>query len=675
MKMPGKKGLFGNRKGGKKVHQEWADELKLWQEGVKMNSTVGEDETVKVKSWWNLLDRLSVFGGFLSGVFILIMGFIITYEVIMRYIFRAPTSWVLEISIYLSLASVFLAGGNAMRENKHIQVDSVTSRLSSRDQALYQLICLVLSLIYCVVFTWKGAEIAISSLLMGEVSPTVLNTPMVIPHSLMPIGGALLSLEIIRMIVMELSKLRNAGRPEGKSWFIGNLPVLIFLSLIALCAPMFLSKDLVPIGFTLLIFVLLFGGMPIAFALGMLGLMGLQFAFGGGPLLAQVPISIYKMLDDFITTAVPMFLMLSVILSVGEIGSKLFDFASKWVRHLPGGLGVATILACGIFAAMCGSAVATVATIGIIAIPEMLARNYDRKLVYGTVAIGGVLGPLIPPSLFMILIGTMTGDSVGKLFMSGTVPGIMLVVFFSGYIILKSKFGREANRSRIEPASWKERLGVLKTSFFGIMAPVIILGGIYTGIFTPTEAAAVGIVYSLIVCALFYRSITFKKMRLIIMEGGTLASGILFMVAGAMVFGQVVTMLQIPERVCGFLAALPLAPMTILWITLALILVLGALMDEAGILLITYPTLYYVFCTHFGFDSIWFALVFVFTLEVGLVAPPVAINIFVVQGIWKEAKYGEVVKGVLPFVFIMIAAILLVVYVRPLSTWLPGLIG
>jgi C4-dicarboxylate transporter DctM subunit len=629
----------------------------------------------KVSRWGDFLDKLNMLGGALSGIFILVMGLIVTYEVIMRYIFRSPTTWVLEISIYLSLASVFLAGGNAMRLKKHIQVDAVTSRLSSRDQSLFQLICLTLSLIYCAVFTWKGAEIAIRSYLTGEVSQTVLNTPMVIPHGLMPIGGALIVLEIVRQILTEFSNLRNASRRKGGKWLARNLPVLTFLALLALCTPMFLSKDLVPFGFTILIFVLLFGGMPIAFALGMIGLMGLYLAFGGGPLLAQVPIAIYKMLDDFITTAVPMFIMLSIILSVGGIGSRLFDFASKWVRHMPGGLGVATILSCAIFAAMCGSAVATVATIGIIAIPEMLSRDYDKELVYGTVAIGGVLGPLIPPSLHMILIGIITGDSIGKLFMAGMLPGIMLAVIFSAYIVIKSKFGREKSLTRLEPASWKQRWGVLKTSFFGILAPFIILGGIYSGIFTPTEAAAVGIVYSLLVCALIYRPLSFGKLREIIMEGGTLASGILFMVTGAMVFGQVLTMLQIPERVCGFFAALPLSPMTILWIALFFILILGALMDEAGILLITYPTLYYVFVSHFGFDSIWFALVFIFTLEVGLVAPPVAINIFVVQGIWKEAKYDEVVKGVLPFVFLMIAAILLVVYIRPLSTWLPRLIG
>ncbi len=463
------------------------------------------------------------------------------------------------------------------------------------------------------------------------------------------------------------------NRQKGRNRFLEYLTPLIFLALVVLCGSMFTSKELTPWGLTLLLFVLIFGGMPIAFALGFLGLMGFYFTFGGGPMLVQVPMVTYKILDDFVIAAVPMFITLSAVLSIGKIGANLFEVAGTWVRHLPGGLAVTTILACAIFAAMCGSSVATVATIGLIAIPEMLSRGYERKLVFGTVAIGGVLGPLIPPSIFMILIGAITGDSVGKLFMAGMLPGIMLAFIFSGYIIFKSI--KDKTLIKVKPAPWKERWDTLSKSYWGLLAPVIVLGGIYSGIFTPTEAAGVGMVYSLLVCTLISRSLGLKGLWKIILDGGKLTATILFIVTGALVFGQVVTMLQIPERICGFLAGLPVSPMVILFLVLIFILILGALMDEASILLITYPILHYIFVQTFGFDSIWFALVFVFTLEVGLVAPPVGINIFVVQGIEKTARFEEVVKGVLPFVLLMIAAILLVVYIKPLSTWLPSLIG
>jgi C4-dicarboxylate transporter DctM subunit len=413
--------------------------------------------------------------------------------------------------------------------------------------------------------------------------------------------------------------------------------------------------------------------MPIAFALGLLGLMGFYFTFGGGPMLAQVPIATFKVLDDFIVVALPLFIMLSTILNIGGIGSRLFEAASNWVRHLPGGLGVATITACAVFAAITGSSSATVATIGLIAIPEMLKRNYEKSFVYGTVAIGGVLGPLIPPSIFMILIGMISAESIGKLFMAGMLPGILLTGIFSAYIVLRSR--RSKTLERIEPASWKERWGSVRTAFFGLLAPIIVLGGIYSGIFTPSEAAGIGTVYSLLICVLIYRTLSLKKLWRVILDGAKLNAALAFIVTGALVFGQVVTLLRIPESLCGYLATLPLSPTAILLLVLIFIIILGALMDEISILLITYPILYHIFVRNFGFDPIWFALVFVVTLEVGLVAPPVGINLFVVQGIDRTAKFSDVVKGTLPFVLLMIASILLFVYIKPLATWLPGFVG
>jgi C4-dicarboxylate transporter DctM subunit len=273
----------------------------------------------------------------------------------------------------------------------------------------------------------------------------------------------------------------------------------------------------------------------------------------------------------------------------------------------------------------------------------------------------------------MILIGMISAESIGKLFMAGMLPGILLAGIFSVYIILRSR--RSKSLERIEPASWKERWGSVRMAFFGLLAPIIVLGGIYSGIFTPSEAAGIGTVYSLFICVIIYRSLSLKKLWRVILDGAKLNAALAFIVTGALVFGQVVTMLRIPERLCGYLATLPISPMAVLLLVLIFIIILGALMDEISILLITYPTLYHIFVRNFGFDPIWFALVFVVTLEVGLVAPPVGINLFVVQGIERTAKFSEVVKGVLPFVLLMIASILLFVYIKPLATWLPGFVG
>lgn len=230
-----------------------------------------------------LSDCVNTAGCALSGICILVMGVIVTYEVAMRYFFRAPTTWVLEISINLCLASVFLAGGYALRENSHIQVDVLTRRFSRSNQVLLELICGVLILVYCGVLTWKGFEIAYHSFRLNEVSPTVLNIPVAIPRSLVPLGGLLLLIELLRQMLVRFSDLAQAVRDEDRKAFslTNHFPPIALALLVIGCSAFFLSKGLTPIGLTCLLFVLIFSGMPIAFALGLLGLMGFAITFGG----------------------------------------------------------------------------------------------------------------------------------------------------------------------------------------------------------------------------------------------------------------------------------------------------------------------------------------------------------------------------------------------------------
>ena len=268
--------------------------------------------------------------------------------------------------------------------------------------------------------------------------------PMAIPRGFIPIGGILLLLELINQIVTGIFQFINIKEREeakNETWLTKNLPPLVFLALLAIGGAMCLSKGLAPLGLTFLLFVLIFGGTPIAFALGLLGLVGFQYTLGGGPLLNHIPMVSFNILTDFIIVAIPLFIMVSSILSVGGVGRNLFELASKFVGHLPGGMGVATILACAVFAAISGSATTTVLAIGIIAIPAMISAGYERKVAYGTVAMGGVLGPLIPPSLFMILIGSITGDSVGEAIYGWNAPWnhVGLLLFHLHYIVFNEK--------------------------------------------------------------------------------------------------------------------------------------------------------------------------------------------------------------------------------------------
>lgn len=302
-------------------------------------------------------------------------------------------------------------------------------------------------------------------------------------------------------------------------------------------------------AFTLALLAFLAIGVPVAFSLGTSGLLGMLLFMPGDGALDQIPILAYKALDDFVLCAVPLYILMSAILLKGKVGEDLFDLGNKWLRHLPGGLGIATIVACGIFAAITGSSVACAVTVGAIAIPEMLKRGYDRSVVLGAVAGGGTLGILIPPSIPMILYGSITGESIGQLFMSGVLPGVLMTLFFIFIVVYRSRHLKLEAKAPLA-----ERLTALRGSFWGLLLPIIVVGGIYTGAFTPTEAAAVGTVYALFITFVIYRTLSIKDLPGILLETVGTTAMIFAIMIGASLFGFVLTILQVPQALTMMVA-------------------------------------------------------------------------------------------------------------------------
>lgn len=429
------------------------------------------------------------------------------------------------------------------------------------------------------------------------------------------------------------------------------MPIELLLAIVGICL--------------LLLFAM---GVRIAFALGILGLGGLFLLSGGESALIQVPMVAFKTLSVYELAAIPLFVLMSQVLLTGGVGRDLFDVGAKWLGHLPGGLAVAAIAACAIFAAISGSSVATAATIGLVAIPEMSKRGYDRKVILGTLAAGGTLGILIPPSLPMIVIATITDLSVGKLFMAGVVPGLILTFIFMGYI------GTLSLRTKLVPreprAPWGERLAVLKKAVWGVLLPPVVLGTMYTGIVTPTEAAAVGSVYALLICFLIYRSLNARKLLEVLMETMKTTSMVYTIMIGAMLLGHFMTIQQMPQAITSGVGGMLVYPWVIMIIINLMLIVMGMFLEVNSILLITVPIIYPII-QHLGYDPIWFSVVMVINMELALISPPVGLNLFVIQGI-GNAKFMEVVRGVLPFGILMVGALALILLVPELSTWLPS---
>jgi C4-dicarboxylate transporter DctM subunit len=411
-------------------------------------------------------------------------------------------------------------------------------------------------------------------------------------------------------------------------------------------------------------FALLLAGLPVAFSLGVLGL-GMLVIGGFSPLMA--PQAILSTLDGFILLAVPLFLLMSNILLRGGCGKDLFSAVQAWVGHWPGGLAVATIVSCGIFAAISGVSVATAATIGVVAIPEMIKRGYNKNFVYGLLAAGGTLGILIPPSLPMIVYGFVTEESVISLFLAGIGPGIFLISLFIIFSIIYSKFF--GGYKPVPAASWEDRkkhsIKVLPT----IMLAVLILGGIYTGVFTPTEAAAVGFSLALFLTTILLRSLTFDDFKKALFESMVTTAAILVIIAGAKIFGKAIALYRIPQDISMFIEA-TIQSKAIFMITVCLILVaMGLVFETLSMVLIMVPVLLPA-AMSMGVDPIWFGIFMVIMVECALITPPVGLNLYVIQSVAKT-QLGEVAKGVVPFLIMMIFTVF-IMYIWPdLALYIP----
>ena len=411
-------------------------------------------------------------------------------------------------------------------------------------------------------------------------------------------------------------------------------------------------------------FALLLSGLPVAFSLGVLGL-GMLVICGFSPLIA--PQAILSTLDGFILLAVPLFLLMSNILLRGGCGKDLFSAVQAWVGHWPGGLAVATIVSCGIFAAISGVSVATAATIGVVAIPEMIKRGYNKNFVYGLLAAGGTLGILIPPSLPMIVYGFVTEESVISLFLAGIGPGIFLISLFIIFSIIYSKFF--GGYKRVPAASWEERkkysIKVLPT----LILAILILGGIYTGVFTPTEAAAVGFSLALFLTVILLRSLSFNDFKKALFESMVTTAAILVIIAGAKIFGKAIALYRIPQDISMFIEA-TIQSKAVFMITVCLILVaMGLVFETLSMVLIMVPVLLPA-AMSMGVDPIWFGIFMVIMVECALITPPVGLNLYVIQSVAKT-QLGEVAKGVIPFLAMMIFTVY-IMYIWPdLALYIP----
>jgi C4-dicarboxylate transporter DctM subunit len=412
------------------------------------------------------------------------------------------------------------------------------------------------------------------------------------------------------------------------------------------------------------LFALLLLGVPVAFALGGMGLAMLILG-GFSPLMA--PQSILSTLDGFILLAVPLFLLMSNFLLKGGVGRDLFAAVQAWVGHWPGGLAVATIISCALFAAISGSSVATAATIGTVAIPEMINRGYEKKFVYGLLAAGGTLGILIPPSIPMIVYGFVTEQSVIALFLAGIGPGLVLVTLFVLFAMLHARLS--GSYTPVPKASMAERVTASKRALPSVALAALVIIGLYSGAFTPTEAAAIGAAAALAIVTLWLRTLTWATFWEAIRESAITTAAILLIVAGAKVFGKAIALYRIPQDISAFLTQVIDGPIMFIIVVSLVLLLMGLVFEALSMILIMTPVLLPA-AMGLGFDPIWFGIFMVIMVECALITPPVGLNLYVIQSV-ARTSLSNVARGVWPFLVMMLMTVGILYVFPELALYIP----
>jgi len=413
-------------------------------------------------------------------------------------------------------------------------------------------------------------------------------------------------------------------------------------------------------------FLLLFLSVPVAVALGFSTFVTAYF-FEGSDILIDLSSNLFQQLDKYALMAIPMFILAGNLLSKGGSAKRIIEFAKAFVGHLPGGLPIAAILASIVFAAVSGSSPATVAAIGSIMFGAITAAGYPKTYAIGTITTAGSLGILIPPSIVMIIYGVTADESIGKLFMAGIIPGLLI-----GFMLMAVTYigAKKLGFKKTKPTSWKVRWEKFKESFWALMTIVIIIGGIYGGIFTPTEAAAVSAVWALFVSLFIYKDIKIRDLGDVFFESAKTSGMILFIIANASVFAYFLTLENIPDMLTQVVINMHLNKVMFLVAVNIILLIAGNFMEPSSIIMIMVPLLLPIAKT-LGVDPIHFGVIITINMELGMLTPPVGLNLFVASGITGE-PIKEVVKSVLPWFVVMLIGLILITYIPQISLWLPS---
>ncbi|MBW2029320.1 MAG: TRAP transporter large permease subunit [Deltaproteobacteria bacterium] len=601
------------------------------------------------------------------------MVLLITSDVVLRYFFNRPIKGSYELVEFMMVILVYLGLAYTQTRKAHVAINLLTVKLSKGRLAVTSSATNFLCTVIFSIITWRCALQAEALRSSGTSSDTLFipNYPFM---WVVVFGSVVLSLIFLKDTIGSLSGVfKHCRRP----WLWITLDALFVASLLKIPAwfhmlPWEITRPLMGIIGILLLVLLLFSSMPIGPVMALVGYLGFSYLVNPDASLAILGTSPYRSASSHAMTTIPLFVLMGLLCFYAELSKDVYATIRNWVGRLPGGLAMSTVGGCAGFAAVSGSSMATAVTMGTIALPEMRRYKYSDALACGCVAAGGSIGILIPPSIAFIIYATLTEESIGKLFIAGIIPGLMEAAFYMITIYVMCKM-----RPSLGPpgpsSTLKEKILSLKDTWGILLLFVLVIGGIYAGVFTPTEAAGVG-AFGALLLGIIKRKLNREKILTSLADASKNTAMLLLMLIGADIFSYFLTMSQIPFLLSEFVVGLAVPKAVTIWAILLVYIILGCIMPIIPAIILTIP-IFLPVVTGLGYDPIWFGVIVVTMAEMGQITPPVGINVFALSGVAKDVPLGTIFKGILPFLIADLVRVVLVFFIPALALWLPSLMG
>jgi len=419
----------------------------------------------------------------------------------------------------------------------------------------------------------------------------------------------------------------------------------------------------------IVLFILLFSRMPIGITMALVGFVGFAYVAGLNSALGVIKTVPYSTFASYSLSVIPLFILMGSFAFFSGLSKDLYGTVHAWIGHFRGGLAMATVFACAAFAAVSGSSLATAATFGKVALPEMRRYNYKASLATGVIAAGGTIGSMIPPSIMFVIYGIITEQSIGKLFLAGFIPGILEAVFYVSTIALLCWVNPSLG-PRGPVTTLKQKVYSLKDAWVVLLLFVLVIGGIYLGVFSPTEAAGIG-AFGAFVFGLARRKLNWTGIKESFFETGRTSAMVFLLIMGAIIFGYFLTITGLNNELARVMSELAVSRYVIIAIICVVYILLGCTMDSLAMVLITVPV-FYPLITALGFDPIWFGVIIVRVTEIGLITPPVGLNVFVIKGIAEDVPMFTIFQGIMPFLVADIVLLIVLIAFPEISLFLPG---